>query len=84
MEYYSGGELFEYILRKKRLKEPMARKLFAQLISSVNYMHSQGIVHRDLKLENLLLDKHENIIVTDFGFANAFKKNNDGTYSELM
>jgi protein-serine/threonine kinase len=67
-----GGELFEHILANKYLKERDAAKLFAQLISGVDYLHRKQIVHRDLKLENLLLDKHRNIIITDFGFANRF------------
>lgn len=73
LEYASGGELFDYILDHRYLKESMACRLFAQLVSGVNYMHSKGIVHRDLKLENLLLDKHKNIIITDFGFVNTFQ-----------
>ena len=72
MEYASGGELFDYILTHRFLKDPPARRLFAQLISGVGYLHKKGIVHRDLKLENLLLDKNKNIIITDFGFANTF------------
>jgi protein-serine/threonine kinase len=68
----SGGELFDHILANKYLKERDAQKLFAQLISGVDYLHKRHIVHRDLKLENLLLDKHRNIIITDFGFANRF------------
>ncbi|KAI9278895.1 kinase-like domain-containing protein [Phascolomyces articulosus] len=70
LEYASGGELFEYILAHRCLKEKDAQRLFAQLISSVQYMHRKRIVHRDLKLENLLLDRNRNIVVTDFGFAN--------------
>ncbi|KAI8143585.1 kinase-like domain-containing protein [Fennellomyces sp. T-0311] len=70
LEYASGGELFEHIVAHRCLKEKDARRLFAQLISSVQYMHRQKIVHRDLKLENLLLDRNRNIVVTDFGFAN--------------
>ncbi|KAG2220738.1 hypothetical protein INT45_007350, partial [Circinella minor] len=70
LEYASGGELFEYILAHRSLKEKDAQRLFAQLISSVQYMHRKKIVHRDLKLENLLLDRNRNIVVTDFGFAN--------------
>lgn len=72
MEYASGGELFDYILNNRYLKDNSARRLFAQLVSGVGYLHKRGIVHRDLKLENLLLDRNRNIIITDFGFANTF------------
>ncbi|KAJ2903094.1 Fatty acyl-CoA synthetase and RNA processing-associated kinase 1 [Zalerion maritima] len=72
LEYASGGELFDYILNHRYLKDSPARRLFAQLVSGVGYLHKKGIVHRDLKLENLLLDRNKNIIITDFGFANTF------------
>ena len=72
LEYASGGELFDFILSQRCLKENVARRLFAQLVSGVGYLHKRGIVHRDLKLENLLLDSNRNIIITDFGFANTF------------
>ncbi|OAA68808.1 Serine/threonine-protein kinase KIN4 [Cordyceps fumosorosea ARSEF 2679] len=72
LEYASGGELFDYILNHRYLKDSSARRLFAQLVSGVGYLHKKGIVHRDLKLENLLLDSNRNIIITDFGFANTF------------
>lgn len=72
LEYASGGELFDYILNHRYLKDHAARRLFAQLVSGVGYLHKKGIVHRDLKLENLLLDRNRNIIITDFGFANTF------------
>ncbi|KAL2757081.1 hypothetical protein ACRALDRAFT_2041593 [Sodiomyces alcalophilus JCM 7366] len=72
LEYASGGELFDYILTHRYLKDNAARRLFAQLVSGVGYLHKKGIVHRDLKLENLLLDRNRNIIITDFGFANTF------------
>lgn len=72
LEYASGGELFDHILHERYLKDPGARRLFSQLISGVGYLHQHGIVHRDLKLENLLLDRNNNIIITDFGFANTF------------
>lgn len=77
LEYASGGELFDYILNHRYLKDPAARRLFAQLVSGVGYLHKKGIVHRDLKLENLLLDRHKNIIITDFGFANTFDPHDD-------
>lgn len=72
LEYASGGELFDYILNHRYLKDHSARRLFSQLVSGVGYLHKKGIVHRDLKLENLLLDRNRNIIITDFGFANTF------------
>lgn len=79
LEYASGGELFDYILQHRYLKDPAARRLFAQLVSGVGYLHKKGIVHRDLKLENLLLDRNRNIIITDFGFANTFNPNDELT-----
>ncbi|KAK7430130.1 hypothetical protein QQZ08_003315 [Neonectria magnoliae] len=84
LEYASGGELFDYILNHRYLKDHSARRLFAQLISGVGYLHKKGIVHRDLKLENLLLDRNRNIIITDFGFANTFDPNEDLTDEEEL
>ncbi|KPV71910.1 uncharacterized protein RHOBADRAFT_39956, partial [Rhodotorula graminis WP1] len=72
LEYASGGELFDHILAHRYLKERDASRLFAQLVSGVSYLHAKGVVHRDLKLENLLLDRNRNVIITDFGFANRF------------
>ncbi|KAG0055831.1 hypothetical protein BGZ83_007264 [Gryganskiella cystojenkinii] len=80
IEYASGGELFDHILAHRYLKERDACRLFAQLMSGVHYLHSKHIVHRDLKLENLLLDRNRNIIITDFGFANQF----DSSSKDLM
>lgn len=74
LEYASGGELFEHILQHKHLKENVAKRLFAQLVSGVDYMHLKGLIHRDLKLENLLLDKHKNIVISDFGFVNSYNR----------
>ncbi|KAF2839402.1 kinase-like protein [Patellaria atrata CBS 101060] len=79
LEYASGGELFDYILHHRYLKDQAARRLFAQLVSGVGYLHKKGIVHRDLKLENLLLDRNKNIIITDFGFANTFDASDELT-----
>ncbi|KAH7089316.1 Pkinase-domain-containing protein [Auriculariales sp. MPI-PUGE-AT-0066] len=73
LEYASGGELFDHILAHRCLKEKDACRLFSQLISGVSYIHAKKIVHRDLKLENLLLDRNRNVIISDFGFANRFE-----------
>jgi protein-serine/threonine kinase len=77
LDYASGGELFDHILAHRYLKEKDACRLFAQLISGVWYIHERKIVHRDLKLENLLLDRNRNVIITDFGFANRFEHRSD-------
>ncbi|KAF9644628.1 Pkinase-domain-containing protein [Thelephora ganbajun] len=73
LEYASSGELFDHILAHRYLKEEDACKLFCQLISGVWYIHQKKIVHRDLTLENLLLDRHKNVMIVDFGFANRFE-----------
>lgn len=73
MEYAEGGELFEYIVSKSRLREREAWKFFQQIISGVEYIHKLKIVHRDLKPENLLLDKNKNIKLVDFGLSNTYK-----------
>ncbi|ROT40014.1 kinase-like protein [Sodiomyces alkalinus F11] len=84
LEYASGGELFDYILTHRYLKDNAARRLFAQLVSGVGYLHKKGIVHRDLKLENLLLDRNRNIIITDFGFANTFDADEELSQEEEL
>lgn len=73
LELVNGGELFDYIVARGRVKEKEARKLFRQIISAVEYCHGNLIVHRDLKPENLLLDSDGNIKINDFGFSNVIK-----------
>eukprot|EP01137_Pigoraptor_chileana_P018351 Opistho-2@77687 len=74
MEYVSGGELFDYIVNNGACTEREARGYFRDLLSAVDYLHSVGIVHRDLKLENMLLDGHGNIKLIDFGLSNFMNK----------
>ena len=72
LEYAAGGEVFDYLVAHGRLKEKEARLKFRQILSAVEYCHARGCVHRDLKAENLLLDKDMNIKIADFGFANLY------------
>eukprot|EP00124_Ichthyophonus_hoferi_P002027 Ihof_evm11s124 gene=Ihof_evmTU11s124 len=75
MEFASGGELFDYIVAHKQVKEREARKFFRQIVSAIDYCHASSIIHRDLKPENLLLDENKNIKIIDFGFSNTYKPN---------
>ncbi|XP_009610094.1 CBL-interacting serine/threonine-protein kinase 23 [Nicotiana tomentosiformis] len=69
LEFVTGGELFDKIASRGRLKEDEARKYFQQLINAVDYCHSRGVFHRDLKPENLLLDVNGVLKVSDFGLS---------------
>lgn len=69
MDYVNGGDLFD-IVKYGPIKEKLAKRLFAQIVSAVEYFHGNLIAHRDLKPENILVDKDNNIKITDFGFAN--------------
>ncbi|XP_052179634.1 CBL-interacting serine/threonine-protein kinase 23-like [Diospyros lotus] len=69
LEFVTGGELFDKVAGKGRLKEDEARKYFQQLINAVDYCHSRGVFHRDLKPENLLLDVNGILKVSDFGLS---------------
>ncbi|XP_077169037.1 serine/threonine-protein kinase BRSK1 isoform X6 [Paroedura picta] len=69
LEHVSGGELFDYLVKKGRLTPKEARKFFRQIVSALDFCHSYSICHRDLKPENLLLDEKNNIRIADFGMA---------------
>jgi len=69
MNYVNGGEMFYHLRREKRFTEDRARFYAAEIILALEYLHHLGIVYRDLKLENILLDMHGHIALTDFGLA---------------
>lgn len=68
-----GGELYDYLVERGTLPEAEARRIFGQLCLAVAYIHGKGIVHRDLKLENVLLDERCNVKLGDFGFTREFE-----------
>ncbi|XP_020220881.1 CBL-interacting serine/threonine-protein kinase 1 isoform X2 [Cajanus cajan] len=69
LEYVNGGELFDKIASKGKLKEAEGRKIFQQLIDCVSFCHNKGVFHRDLKLENVLMDAKGNLKITDFNLS---------------
>ncbi|WWD18712.1 hypothetical protein CI109_103166 [Kwoniella shandongensis] len=73
-ELCSGGELFDYLVERGRMLEGEARKLFGELTIAVGWMHRRGVVHRDLKLENVLLDGELRIKLGDLGFAREWQR----------
>ena len=71
-EYCSGGELFDYIVSKRKLNENESCRIYQQLISGLEYMHKLKICHRDLKPENLLFDSKHNLKICDFGLSKDY------------
>ena len=72
MEYCKLGELFDYILKKRRLDENEASNFFYQLINGLEHIHKKKIAHRDLKPENLLLTEEKVLKIIDFGLSHEF------------
>jgi hypothetical protein len=73
MEYAENGNLLNYITNSGALPENQARHYFSQMVAVLDYLHSElHVSHRDIKAENLLLDRHNNIRVIDFGLSNKF------------
>ena len=69
MEYINGGNLFSYVKKRRKLSEKVAKFLFKQIILAIKYIHSQLIVHNDIKLENILIDMNNNVKICDFGIG---------------
>ena len=78
LELASVGELFDILAMTGPLSEKVARYYFTKFLEGLNHCHSQGIAHRDLKTENLLLDKDYDLKIADFGFATEVGKYQDG------
>ena len=75
MEFCEGGELFNHIVKKRRLNEDEAAYYFYQIINAIENIHTYNIVHRDLKPENVLVGRDGYVKLTDFGLS---KENIEG------
>lgn len=78
MEYGGGNSLEQYIRNKLcgRLEEEEAKTIFKAIVSAVAYLHKKGIAHRDIKTENVLLNKYLQVKLIDFGFSHKRRKEN--------
>ncbi|WFD18420.1 non-specific serine/threonine protein kinase [Malassezia caprae] len=71
-EHINGGQMLDYIISHGRLRERSARIFARQIGSALQYCHANNVVHRDLKIENILISKSGNIKIIDFGLSNLF------------
>lgn len=75
LEYAEHGELFDYLVAHPNFSPQVAMSFFRQIIYGVEYLHVHAICHRDLKLDNILLDSYNMVKIADFGFARWMKEN---------
>lgn len=71
-EHINGTQLYDVILKNTKIDEDKARKYFRQILSAIDYIHGNSIVHRDLKIENIIIDNNDNVKILDFGLSNFY------------
>uniref|UniRef100_A0A8C2E493 Ribosomal protein S6 kinase n=1 Tax=Cyprinus carpio TaxID=7962 RepID=A0A8C2E493_CYPCA len=72
LDYVNGGELFTHLVQRVRFKEQEVTLYSGEIVLALEHLHKLGIVYRDLKLENILLDSNGHIVLTDFGLSKEF------------
>ena len=76
MEVGGGGDLLNYVRRRRRLKEDIARFIFRQIITGLTYCHTKRVLHRDVKLDNILLTSEGQVKICDFGVSKLVPDDN--------
>ena len=79
-QYAPGGDMLHYIQQQGVIDESVAREWILQVMDAICYMHESGMGHRDLKLENLLINTQWNLQICDFGFTKSLSENLSQTY----
>lgn len=84
MEYVDGMDLKEYIKENHPIPYNKVIDIMSQLLSGIDYAHSNGVIHRDIKPHNILIDKEGNVKITDFGIAVALSQNSITQTNSLL
>ena len=74
MEFAGGGDLLQYVKKHKRLSESEAKTVFRQVVYGIGHIHSRSVLHRDIKLDNILLDQDHGVKICDFGVSKIIDK----------
>ena len=82
MEYINGGNLFSFVKKRRKLSEKMAKFLFRQIILGIQHIHSKNVVHRDITLENILIDFDNNVKICDFGIGKVLENEDELLYDK--
>lgn len=77
MQWAENGDLLDFVKNHGAVSETKANFWFFQMVSAIKYVHAMGYAHRDLKCENILISKHMNVKIADFGFARKCSDENN-------
>lgn len=80
MDYIPGGDMMSLLIKKGIFEEPLARFYIAELTLAIESVHKMGFIHRDIKPDNILIDKDGHIKLTDFGLCTGFRWTHDSKY----
>lgn len=83
MEYIPGGDLMALLIKKGIFEEPLATFYIAELVLAIESVHKMGFIHRDIKPDNILIDKDGHIKLTDFGLCTGFRWTHNSKYYQV-
>lgn len=84
MQHAENGSILDLIHKERRLSEASSCNYFRQILAGIDYCHSQGVCHRDIKCENILLDENFVVKLIDFGFAKCYRQSSKNGQEKLV
>lgn len=81
MKFVEGGDLYRHLQKKGRFKEKVVQFYLGQVLLAIGYLHKNKIIYRDLKLENILLNRDGYIVISDFGLSKILSDSKDQAFS---